>query len=34
MASHSIANRPSQLIAKVSAILEWFEQHSGKKTTK
>ncbi|MEH6611230.1 MAG: S9 family peptidase [Halioglobus sp.] len=32
-ASHSIANRPSQLIAKVAAILEWFERHSGKETT-
>jgi acylaminoacyl-peptidase len=29
-ASHSIANRPSQLIAKVAAILAWFERHSGK----
>ncbi len=29
-ASHSIANRPSQLITKVSAILAWFEQHSGR----
>ncbi len=29
-ASHSIAKRPSQLIAKVAAILEWFERHSGK----
>jgi acylaminoacyl-peptidase len=28
-ASHSIANRPSQLIAKVAAILEWFKRHSG-----
>lgn len=28
-ASHSIANRPSQLIAKVAAILAWFEQHRG-----
>lgn len=28
-ASHSIANRPSQLMAKVAAILEWFERHSG-----
>ncbi|MEP5765300.1 MAG: S9 family peptidase [Halieaceae bacterium] len=28
--SHSIARRPSQLIAKVAAILEWFERHSGK----
>ena len=29
-ASHSIARRPSQLIAKVAAILAWFERHSGK----
>ncbi len=28
-ASHSIAKRPSQLIAKVAAILAWFEQHRG-----
>ena len=28
-ASHSIAKRPSQLLAKVSAILTWFEQHNG-----
>ena len=27
-AYHSIAKRPSQLIAKVTAILEWFERHS------
>jgi len=27
-ASHSIAKRPSQLMAKVIAILEWFERHS------
>jgi acylaminoacyl-peptidase len=26
-ASHSIAKRPSQLIAKVAAILEWFRRH-------
>ncbi len=26
-ASHGIANRPSQLIAKVAHILEWFEIH-------
>ncbi len=26
-ASHSIAARPSQLLAKVSAILEWFKRH-------
>ena len=26
-ASHSIAARPSQLLAKVSAILEWFRRH-------
>ncbi len=31
-ASHSIANRPSQLIAKVAAILEWFDRHSGAET--
>ena len=29
-ASHSIARRPSQLIAKVAAIVAWFEKHSGK----
>jgi dipeptidyl aminopeptidase/acylaminoacyl peptidase len=29
-ASHSIAKRPSQLMAKVAAILEWFERHSGR----
>jgi len=28
-ASHSIAKRPSQLMAKVAAILEWFERHNG-----
>ena len=28
-ASHSIAARPSQLLAKVSAILEWFKRHGG-----
>lgn len=28
-ASHSIAARPSQLLAKVSAILEWFRRHGG-----
>ncbi len=28
-AGHSIANRPSQLMAKVAAILAWFEQYSG-----
>jgi acylaminoacyl-peptidase len=27
-ASHSIANRPSQLIAKVAHILKWFEIHT------
>ena len=32
-ASHSIAKRPSQLIAKVAAILAWFEQHRGDKGT-
>ena len=26
-ASHSIAARPSQLLAKVSAVLEWFRRH-------
>ena len=26
-ASHSIADRPSQLIAKVAHILKWFEIH-------
>ncbi|MEM8561196.1 MAG: S9 family peptidase, partial [Pseudomonadota bacterium] len=29
-ASHGIANRPSQLIGKVAAILAWFEQHDAK----
>ena len=29
-ASHSIAARPSQLLAKVSAVLEWFKRHNGK----
>lgn len=33
-ASHSIAKRPSQLIAKVAAILAWFERHSGKASEK
>ena len=28
-ASHSIAARPSQLLAKVSAVLEWFNRHNG-----
>lgn len=28
-ASHSIAARPSQLLAKVSAILEWFKRNGG-----
>ena len=28
-ASHSIAARPSQLLAKVSAILEWFRRYGG-----
>ena len=28
-ASHSIAARPSQLLAKVSAILEWFKRYGG-----
>jgi acylaminoacyl-peptidase len=32
-ASHSIAKRPSQLIAKVAAILAWFEQHRGQVVT-
>jgi dipeptidyl aminopeptidase/acylaminoacyl peptidase len=31
-ASHSIAKRPSQLMAKVAAILEWFERHAGDAT--
>ena len=31
-AYHSIAKRPSQLIAKVAAILEWFKRHSGEET--
>ncbi|MFT5738229.1 MAG: dipeptidyl aminopeptidase/acylaminoacyl peptidase, partial [Maribacter sp.] len=26
-ASHGIANRPSNLIAKIAAILAWFEKH-------
>jgi acylaminoacyl-peptidase len=30
-ASHSIAARPSQLIAKVAAILEWFERYKTSK---
>jgi len=29
-AYHSIAKRPSQLIAKVAAILEWFKRHNGR----
>ncbi len=29
-ASHNIAARPSQLIAKVAHVLAWFEKHSGK----
>ena len=29
-AYHGIAARPSQLIAKVTAILAWFEKHNGK----
>ena len=29
-ASHGIANRPSQLIAKVAHILGWFERHGGR----
>ena len=28
-ASHGIAARPSNLMAKVAHILEWFERHSG-----
>jgi acylaminoacyl-peptidase len=28
-ASHGITNRPSNLIAKVAHILEWFERHGG-----
>ena len=28
-ASHSIARRPSQLMAKVAAILAWFDEHDG-----
>ena len=27
-ASHSIAKRPTQLMAKVAAVLAWFERHS------
>jgi acylaminoacyl-peptidase len=27
-ASHSIAKRPSQLIAKVSYVLAWFQRYS------
>jgi len=33
-ASHGIASKPSQLIAKVNSITQWFEMHSGKKTTR
>lgn len=29
-ASHSIYKRPSQLLGKVAAILEWFERYSGR----
>ena len=32
-ASHSIAARPSQLLAKVSAVLEWFRRHGGEAGT-
>jgi acylaminoacyl-peptidase len=28
-ASHSIARRPSQLLAKAAAVLEWFRRHGG-----
>ena len=28
-ASHGIANRPSQLMAKVAHVLKWFETHRG-----
>ena len=28
-ASHGIANRPSQLLAKVAYIVAWFEQYGG-----
>ena len=31
-ASHGIAARPSNLIAKVAHILKWFNTHGGKKT--
>ncbi len=31
-ASHSIAKRPSQLLAKVAAILAWFERYDGAAT--
>lgn len=32
-ASHSIASRPSRLIAKVAHILKWFDDHGGKDKT-
>ncbi len=31
-ASHGIAARPSNLIAKVAHILKWFNTHGGKQT--
>jgi acylaminoacyl-peptidase len=33
-ASHGIANRPSQLMAKVAYILKWFEKHRGTEESK
>ena len=33
-ASHSIARKPSQLIAKVNSITRWFEEHSKDKSTR
>lgn len=33
-ASHSIARKPSQLIAKVNSITRWFEEHSKSKSTR
>ncbi len=32
-ASHSIASRPSRLIAKVAHVLKWFDDHGGKDKT-
>jgi acylaminoacyl-peptidase len=30
--SHALADRPSQLVAKVLHILKWFELHGGEKS--